>query len=122
MVNKLLMILAPLLLVPNIILAQENSMSIASDPTINSILMLVIFFIIFYLLLIRPQMKRNKEQCKMISELTKDDEIVTNSGIVGKVFKVGTNYTEIEISENVVIKIQKNSVSNILPKGSIRSN
>lgn len=89
---------------------------------LSSILMLVAFFTIVYFLLIRPQMKRNKEQRKMLSEIAKGDEIITTGGIVGKIVKVGENYTEIQIAENTVIKIQKNAISTALPKGAINTN
>lgn len=89
---------------------------------LSSILMLVAFFAIVYFLLMRPQMKRNKEQRKMLSEIAKGDEVITTGGIVGKIVKVGENYTEIQIAENTVIKIQKNAISTALPKGAINTN
>ena len=92
----------------------------AGSP-ISSILMLVVFFGIFWFLLIRPQQKKNKQLRKMLSEISKGDEVITNGGIVGKVAKLETNFVSLEIAENVVVKIQRNAVSNILPKGSINS-
>ena len=84
--------------------------------------MLISFFAIVYFLLMRPQMKRNKEQRRMLSGITRGDEVVTTGGIVGKIIKMGENYIEIQISENTTIKIQKNAVSTVLPKGSISIN
>ena len=58
----------------------------------------------------------------MLSEITKGDEIITTGGIVGKVVNLGENYTEIQIAENTVIKIQKNAISTALPKGALNTN
>ncbi|MFZ9035869.1 MAG: preprotein translocase subunit YajC [Francisellaceae bacterium] len=93
----------------------------AQGSGMYTILMLVAFFAIFYFLLIRPQMKRNKEQQKMISALAKGDEVMTTGGIIGKIVKIGENYTEIEIADNVVIKVQKSAVSGVLPKGAVKA-
>lgn len=113
------MILSTLLLTST---AFAEGVAATGSGAMSSILMLVAFFAIFYFLLIRPQMKRNKEQRKMISELTKGDEVMTTGGILGKIVKVGENYTEVEIAENVVVKLQKNAVSGILPKGAVKTN
>lgn len=116
--NKLLVTLSSLLLTGSAF-AEGGAFG---GSAMSSILMLVAFFAIFYFLLIRPQMKRNKEQRKMISELSKGDEVMTNGGIIGKIIKVGDNYTEVEITDNVVIKVQKSAVSGVLPKGSVKTN
>ena len=116
--NKFLVVLSSVLLLTGSAFAEGA----AGGSAMSSILMLVAFFAIFYFLLIRPQMKRNKEQRKMISELGKGDEVMTNGGIVGKIVKVGENYTELEIAENVVIKVQKSAVSGVLPKGAVKTN
>lgn len=92
---------------------------VSQGSSLTSILMLIAFFAIAYFLLMRPQMKRNKAQKKMISDITKGDEVITTSGIFGKIIKVGGNYTELQISEHTLIKVQKNAISAILPKGSI---
>ena len=88
----------------------------------SPILMLLSFFVVFYFLFMRPQMKRNKDQRKMLSQITKGDEVVTTGGVVGKIVKVGMNYHELEISDNVIINVQKNAVSSILPKGAMKTN
>ncbi|MBK2123920.1 preprotein translocase subunit YajC [Fangia hongkongensis] len=116
--KKLLAILSSVLLLSTSAFAAGE----ASGSAMSSILMLVAFFAIFYFLLIRPQMKRNKEQRKMLSEIAKGDEVMTTGGIVGKIVKVGENYTELEISDNVIVKIQKSAVSGVLPKGAVQTN
>ncbi|MCL4117811.1 UNVERIFIED_CONTAM: hypothetical protein GTU68_037360 [Idotea baltica] len=87
----------------------------------SSILMLVVFFAIFWFLLIRPQQKKNKELRKMLSELSKGDEVVTNGGMIGKIAKIDESFVDLEISEGVTIKVQRNAVANILPKGATKA-
>ncbi len=77
-------------------------------------------FHLFWFMLIRPQMKRAKEQKKMLSELAKGDEIVTSSGQVGKVTKIGDQYVSLEIADGVITHVQKQSVQTLLPKGTIK--
>lgn len=89
---------------------------------INSFLMILICFTMIYFLLIKPQIKSNKEQSKMLSSIKKGDDIIINNSIIGKVIKLNKNYTEVQIAETTIIKIQKNAISNILPKGSINNN
>ena len=71
-------------------------------------------------MLIRPQMKRAKEQKKMLSELTKGDEVVTTSGQLGKVTKISDQYVSLEIADGVITLVQKSAVQTLLPKGTIK--
>jgi preprotein translocase subunit YajC len=89
------------------------------DP-LMSFLPLIVIFVLFYFMLIRPQMKRAKDQRKMLEGLQKGDEVVTNSGQVGKVTKVGEQYVSLEIAEGVVTHVQKSAVQTLLPKGTIK--
>ena len=89
------------------------------DP-LTSFLPLIVIFVLFYFMLIRPQMKRAKEQRKMLEGLQKGDEVVTSSGLVGKVVKLGEQYVSLEIAEGVVTHVQKQSVQTLLPKGTIK--
>jgi preprotein translocase subunit YajC len=91
------------------------------DP-IMSLLPFIIIFVLFYFMLIRPQMKRAKEQKKMIEALQKGDEVVTSGGVLGKVTKVSEQYVSLEIADNVVIQVQKQTVQTVLPKGTIKGN
>jgi preprotein translocase subunit YajC len=90
------------------------------DP-LTSFLPLILIFVVFYFLLIRPQMKRAKEQKKMIEALQKGDEVVTGGGIVGKVVKVAEQYVALEIADGVSVNVQKSTVQTLLPKGTIKS-
>ncbi|HMM47874.1 MAG TPA: preprotein translocase subunit YajC [Thiobacillaceae bacterium] len=93
----------------------------AAAPGFEQFLPLIIIFILFWFMLIRPQMKRAKEQKKMLSELSKGDEIVTASGQVGKVVKIGDQYVSLEIADGVTTHIQKQAIQTLLPKGTIKS-
>jgi preprotein translocase subunit YajC len=84
--------------------------------SLPSILMLVVFMVVFYFLLIRPQMKRNKEQRQLVSTLQKGDEVLTSSGICGSITKVDNNFVELEIAKDVVVKFQKQAIVSLLPK------
>jgi preprotein translocase subunit YajC len=81
---------------------------------------LILLFVVFYFLLIRPQQKRAKEQRKMISELAKGDEVIA-AGILGRVENVGEHFLTVEVADNVHIRVQKGAVSNVLPKGTLKS-
>lgn len=82
---------------------------------------LVILIVIFYFMLIRPQMKRNKEHRQMLGALAKGDEAVTSGGIAGKVINIGENYVSLEVSDGVAIKIQKAAITSVLPKGTLKN-
>ena len=86
-----------------------------------SFLPLIVIFVLFYFMLIRPQLKRAKDQRKMLEALQKGDEVVTASGQVGKVTKIGDQFVALEIAEGVVTQVQKQSIATLLPKGTIKS-
>jgi preprotein translocase subunit YajC len=86
-----------------------------------SFLPFIIIFVLFYFMLIRPQMKQAKAHKLMIDSLKKDDEIVTNGGLLGKVVKIKDQYVTLEIAASTQIHIQKQSVITLLPKGTIKS-
>ena len=91
----------------------------AADP-ITQFLPLIVIFALFYFMMIRPQMKRAKEQKNMIESLQKGDEVVTAGGELGKVAKVGEAYVGLEVAPNVVIHVQKSAITTLLPKGTIK--
>ncbi|MBI2312038.1 MAG: preprotein translocase subunit YajC [Betaproteobacteria bacterium] len=86
-----------------------------------SLLPLILIFVLFWFLMIRPQMKRTKEHKTMLDALQKGDEVVTAGGALGRVTKVGENYVNLEIAENVEILVQKQAVQLVLPKGTMKS-
>ena len=100
-------------------LAHAQSAAPASAGLMD-FLPLIIIFILFWFMLIRPQMKRAKEQKKMLSEIQKGDEVITASGQVGKVAKIGEQYVSLEIADGVITHVQKQSIQTLLPKGTIK--
>ena len=81
----------------------------------------IIIFVLFYFMLIRPQMKQAKEHRAMLDALKNGDEIMMGSGLLGKITKLNNNYALIEIANNVEIKIQKQNIQALLPKGTLNS-
>nr|WP_244979037.1 preprotein translocase subunit YajC [Cupriavidus plantarum] len=86
-----------------------------------SFLPIILMFAVLWFIMIRPQMKRQKESKAMLEALAKNDEVVTAGGILGRVTKVNENYVTLEISEGTEITVQKNAVTTVLPKGSLKS-
>jgi len=80
---------------------------------------MIVIFVAFYFLLIRPQQKRQKAHTQMVSALTTGDEVLTAGGVLGKVTAVSDHYATLEIARDVEIKIQKSTVSAVVPKGTI---
>jgi len=81
----------------------------------------IILFIVFYFLLIRPQSKRAKEHKKMVSALSKGDEVLTQGGIYGKIVEVGETHIEVELADNLQVKVQREAIASLLPKGTIKA-
>lgn len=91
------------------------------DAGLMGFLPLIIIFVIFYFLLLRPQMKRAKEQRKMVEALAKGDEVVTSGGILGKITDVDGSFITLEIADGVRVQVQKNAVTSMMPKGTAKS-
>jgi preprotein translocase subunit YajC len=85
------------------------------------LLPLILIFVVFYFLLIRPQAKRAKEHKAMVAALAVGDEVVTSGGILGKVTEVTDQFLTVEIADGVRIKLQRATVSSVLPKGTIKN-
>ena len=86
-----------------------------------SLLPLILIFVVFYFFLIRPQMKQAKEHKQMVEALAKGDEVVTSGGMLGKITKIGDSFIHVEIAPNIEVKVQKHSVTAILPKGTLKT-
>ena len=80
---------------------------------------LILIIVIFWFLLIRPQMKRNKEHRELVSSLSAGDEVVTAGGILGRITQVGDSFVTVKLTDNVEVKLQKHSVAQVVPKGTI---
>ena len=85
-----------------------------------SMLPLVLMFVVLYFVMIRPQMKKQKEHKAMIDALAKGDEVVTAGGVLGKVSKLGDTFLGLEVANGVDIQIQRSAVVQVLPKGSVK--
>jgi preprotein translocase subunit YajC len=91
------------------------------DPGFIGFLPIILMFVLLYFLMIRPQMKRAKEQKAMIEALQKGDEVVTAGGVVGRITKLGEQYVTIEIAPNTEIVVQRSAVQVPLPKGTLKT-
>ncbi|MEP7041661.1 MAG: preprotein translocase subunit YajC [Dokdonella sp.] len=100
--------------------AQAAAPGAAPNPLI-SFLPLVVLFGIFYFMLIRPQMKRAKEARTMIAALAKGDEVLTNGGLLGRIEDIADQFVVLEIAPNVSVKLQKQAISAVLPKGTLKA-
>ena len=86
-----------------------------------SFLPLILIFVVFYFLLIRPQTKRAKEHREMVAALEVGAEVATNGGILGKVTAISEQFLTLEIADGVNVKIQRHTVAQVLPKGTLKS-
>ena len=90
------------------------------QSTLMSMLPLLLMFAVLYFVMIRPQMKKQKEHRAMIEALAKGDEIVTAGGLLGKVSKIGDAYIGVELASGVEVQMQRNAVVQVLPKGTLK--
>jgi preprotein translocase subunit YajC len=91
------------------------------DAGLMSFLPILLMFVLLYFLMIRPQMKRAKEQKAMIDALQKGDEVITAGGVLGRITKVGDAYVTVEIATETEVSVQKSAVQTLLPKGTLKS-
>jgi preprotein translocase subunit YajC len=92
----------------------------STESTLFSLLPLVLMFVVLYFIMIRPQMKRQKEHKAMIDAIAKGDEVVIGGGLLGKISKLGETYVSVEVATNVEVQVQRTSVVQVLPKGTIK--
>ena len=91
------------------------------SETLMSLAPLVLIFGVFYFLLIRPQNKKQKEHRQLVAALQTGDEVTTAGGLLGKVTEVKDNFIKVEVANNVIVTVQKHTVSAVMPKGTIKS-
>ena len=92
-----------------------------SGGGIMDFLPLVALIAVFYFLILRPQSKRAKEQKAMISALQRGDEVVTVGGEIGTISQVYEQYVGVELTENLIVTVQKSAIQSVLPKGTIKA-
>lgn len=88
--------------------------------SLGGMLPLVLMFVVLYFIMIRPQMKKQKEHRAMIDALAKGDEVATAGGVLGKVTRINESILYVEIAEGVEVQMQRSAVSQVLPKGTIK--
>ena len=92
----------------------------STQDTLMSMLPLVLMFVVLYFVMIRPQMKRQKEHKAMIEALAKGDEVVIGGGVLGRVTKLGDSIVSVEVASGVELQVQRPSILQILPKGTVK--
>ncbi len=92
-----------------------------AESAFASLIPLILIFVIFYFLLLRPQIKRAKEHKQMVNSLAKGDEVVTNGGLLGRITKVDESFITLEIADGVQVKVQRNAIASLMPKGTFKS-
>ena len=111
---------------PNVFISQAFAQSApaaaagGAESTLLSLLPLVLMFVVLYFIMIRPQMKRQKEHKAMLDALAKGDEVVVGGGGVGRISKLGDSLVCVEIAEGVEIQVQRPSIVQVLPKGTFK--
>ena len=91
-----------------------------AQSTLFSLLPLVLMFVVLYFIMIRPQMKKQKEHKAMVEALAKGDEVVIAGGVLGRVAKLGDSFLHVEVASGVELQVQRASVVQVLPKGTFK--
>ena len=89
-----------------------------AESTLFSLLPLVLMFVVLYFIMIRPQMKKQKEHKAMVEALAKGDEVIIAGGVMGRIAKLGESFLHVEVANGVELQIQRGAVIQVLPKGS----
>lgn len=101
-------------------IAETGAAASQSADPLASLILPIGLVVLFYFFLIRPQSKRQKEQRQLIADLQKGEEVITSGGILGKITNINDDFITLEISKDISLKIQKNAVQTIMPKGTIK--
>lgn len=94
----------------------------AADPMggLGGLILPIGLVVILYFFMIRPQVKRQKEQKKMVEALAKGDEVQTEGGMMGKITNLGDNFIQLEVADGVEVKIRRQAVATVMPKGTLK--
>ena len=101
--------------------AQSAPAAAPFGSDLMAFLPMIAIFVVFYFLLIHPQQKKAKESRAMLDALQKGDEIVTAGGLLGKISKLGDQYLTVEIADGVQVKVQRSTVTQVLPTGTLKN-
>jgi preprotein translocase subunit YajC len=91
-----------------------------AESSLMSLLPLVLMFVVLYFIMIRPQMKKQKEMKAMIEALAKGDEVVIAGGVIGRIAKLGDSFLSVEVANGVELQVQRGAVVQVLPKGTFK--
>lgn len=90
------------------------------QSTLMNMLPILVMFGVLYLVMIRPQMKKQKEHKNMIDNIVKGDEVVTAGGLLGRISKLGDAFISVELADGVEVQMQRSAVVQVLPKGTMK--
>lgn len=90
------------------------------ESSLYSMLPLLLMFVVLYFIMIRPQMKKQKEHKAMVEAIAKGDEVVIAGGLLGRVAKMGDTYLHVEVANGVELQVQRGAVVQVLPKGTFK--
>ena len=93
----------------------------APSGGLEQIFIMIAMFAVLYFFMIRPQQKKAKEHKALVEALAKGDEVITSSGIAGKITKVADDFVTVAIAENVEVQFQKAAIGTVLPKGTLKN-
>lgn len=100
--------------------AMAEAAPAGAGPGLEGLLLPIGLIVLLYFLMIRPQMKRQKEHKKLVGSLAKGDEVQTDGGLMGKIKDIGENFAKVEIASGVEVKIRRQSISAVMPKGTLK--
>jgi len=100
--------------------AQTSGAAADGSSGLLGMLPLVAMFVVLYFVMIRPQMKRQKEAKAMIEALAKGDEVVTAGGVIGRITKLGESFAHVEVANGIELQVQRSSIVQVLPKGTYK--
>jgi preprotein translocase subunit YajC len=101
--------------------AQAAGGPAGTGQMLQPFVLMIVFLVIFYFLLIRPQQKKAKEHQAMLAKLAAGDECVTAGGVLGRVVEVGDSFVTLEVADNVRLKVQRFQITQLVPKGTLKS-
>ena len=101
--------------------AYAQSAPAPGGSMMSTLLFPILLIGVMYFLMIRPQMKRQKEHRAMLDKLSRGDEVITSGGIAGVVTDLGDNFVTVEVASNVQLRVQRGAIANVLPKGTLKS-
>lgn len=118
---KRLMAVLSLLMFSPCLLAEAKAATAEGPGLMGNFLVMALIFAVVYFMVIRPQTKRVKEHQKLVSSITKDDEVVTSGGLIGKVVKVTDQFVQVSLAEGIEVTVQKQAIAGQLPKGTLKN-